>query len=427
MQTAVITFVSNDVSNFRHHRKHLVDVAVEIGLQPILLAGGVNGIPPANCEYQPIKIERFRFHWTDFRLCYRIFRNLLRERPSILHLVNLKPYLYGGIAARFARAFGWRGKVVVSVPGLGRLYDSDASTFENRFRRRAVELALRMGLSDATICFETKSDRDFWIERGLAEPKKTVVTNGTGIDLSRFCAPKTNTIRAKLRVLYAGRLLKAKGLDVFLDAAKANKSDSVEMVVAGETEADPDAIPETTLRRHPGITYLGQVDDMPGLLAETDVVVLPSRYNEGIPRILIEAAACGCVPVATNFPGSRALIEDGQTGYFLKQDNPTGQVIELSALIEKMACDPDSRHKVGRKASRYIHANGFSENAIKDTFRRIYSQQHGLGIEEKTLQNEANKCYGAPPTRFLHTEQRCHKKRPMKKAAPSLSASQTKR
>ncbi|WP_312417928.1 glycosyltransferase [Shinella sp.] len=370
--TATIIFVSNDIDNFRHHRTHLVDVAVELNMDVVVLAGG-NGIPPKNCEYQNVKIDRFQFHWTDFNIFKSILINIFRRRPAILHLVNLKPYLYGGIAARIAKSLGWQGKLVVSVPGLGRLYDGKDLTLAKKMRTKAIELVLKVCLGDATICFETSSDRDFWIKRGLTISNKTELTNGTGIDLAQFRPPRRRVSGRPLKVLYAGRLLKAKGLDVFLRTAEISQMENVEMVVAGQTEADPDGVSESILRDHPCVVFLGKVDDMPHLLGQTDIVVLPSRYNEGVPRILIEAAACGCVSIATDFAGSRALIEEGVTGFFLRQATIKGQSDEILSIIENLSENPSMITIIGNNAREHLFKGGFSSDAVKAAFQRVYS------------------------------------------------------
>lgn len=366
-------FVSNDIDNFRHHRKHLVEIAVEMNKDVIVLAGG-NGTPPIGCEYQRIAIDRFRLHWSDFNIFKSILKNIFLRDPEVVHLVNLKPYLYGGVAAQVAKLLGWRGKLVVSVPGLGRLYDTEDTTSAKKIRLRVVELVLRFCLRDATICFETSSDRDFWIKRRLTAIEKTELTKGTGIDLAQFCPSAKRDADKRLKVLYAGRLLKAKGLDVFLAAATICQTQNVDMVVAGQTEADPDAVSENILRDHPGVLFLGRVDDMPRLLEQTDIVVLPSRYNEGIPRILIEAAACGCVPVATDFAGSRALIKEGVTGFFLRRSTIESQADEIVSIIKKLAKNPTMIEVIGKNAIEHITREGFSSDVVKSTFQRIYSQ-----------------------------------------------------
>ncbi|MGC4411009.1 glycosyltransferase (plasmid) [Rhizobium rosettiformans] len=368
-----IVFVSNDIDNFRHHRKHLVDVAVEMDKNVIVMAGG-NGTPPANCYHKKIEINRFRLHWSDFNIIFSIIKSILYYRPEILHLINLKPYLYGGVAAQVAKLLGWRGNLVVSVPGLGRLYDTQNLTAAKKMRLRVVELVLRACLRDATICFETSSDRDFWIERRLTVIDRTELTNGTGIDLEQFHPPEKRHSDRRLKVLYAGRLLKAKGLDVFLAAAKTCGMENVDMIVAGQTEADPDGVSENTLREHPEVLFLGRVDDMPRLLGQADVVVLPSRYNEGVPRILIEAAACGCVTVATDFPGSRALIKEGVTGFFLQRSTKESQANEIVSIIEKLSKNPTMIKVIGNNAIEHIRKEGFASDAVKSAFHRIYSQ-----------------------------------------------------
>jgi len=118
---------------------------------------------------------------------------------------------------------------------------------------------------------------------------------------------------------------------------------------------------------------------MPGLLSESDLVVLPSRYNEGVPRILIEAAACGCVPIATRFPGSAALIIPGRTGLFIEGDTPESLAWNLVHLIRELANDDERRRMIGEAAARHIRENGFSEQAVAEAFLELY------GLRRKEL------------------------------------------
>lgn len=375
----LLVFVANEVGNFRHHREHLAHAAMEHGLKPILMAGPHGSIDGMKYDFRPITIERFKLDpLLDLKLLFSLFKLLMVENPDGLHLINIKPYLFGGLIAQLSRRLGWKGHVVMTVPGLGRLYDMCNPSPKVRLRRRVVEMLLRLATRDAQVTFETSYDRDFWVSRGLIRAEQAIVTQGTGIDFSRFAVLRPASQQVAVRVLFAGRLLKSKGLDAFLKAASQNHHSQIAFSVAGTTENDPDAVSEVDLRDNGFIRFLGPVVDMPALLAETDIVVLPSRYNEGVPRILIEAAACGCVPIATRFAGSQSLIEHGKTGFFLYEIEPDMQAQELGSLIRSLAEDHPSRQRIGANAARAVREKGFSNEDVAAVFLKLY------GIERQT-------------------------------------------
>lgn len=370
-----IVFVCNELGAFRRHREHLARAVMAAQGEAVLLAGPVGDAEGMGYEYRPLAIERFRFDpAVDFRLFSEVLRILRSERPDAIHLINIKPYLYGGLAAMVGRLMGWRGRVVATVPGLGRLHEDEANRVASPawLRRLIVEGFLRFGLRGAQVTFETEHDRDVWLARGIVRPDQVTVTRGTGIDYDRFAGDRDRPDDRKLKVLYAGRLLRAKGLEVFLEAAGRVDQGTTEMLVAGFSEDDPDAIAPERLRAHPHITFLGEVGEMGQLLRSADIVVLPTRYNEGIPRILIEAAAAGCVPVATSFPGSRELISDGETGFFLKSGGIGDQVTELVELVDRLRDNPEGRRKIGEKASQFVRDSGFTAEQIAATFLGLY-------------------------------------------------------
>ncbi|MGO1163804.1 glycosyltransferase [Brucella pseudogrignonensis] len=369
-----VLFVANDYSNFVHHRSHLIRAVAHAGGEVTVLAGGDKPKEPLSFKFVFTRIERFSFHWSDVVLFFKILYFISLRRPDIVHLVNLKPYLYGGMTAQLAKLLGWKGRLVVTVPGLGRLFSAaDNEGLKTRLVRTIIPVFLKQAIKGAVVTFETVSDRDFWIANRFVNAKDTVVTNGTGLDFSQFPLKEFESSGRPLTVLYAGRLLRSKGLDVVLTAAELNDQDSIQICVAGFKEQDPDAVSTSDLYNHPKVKFLGGVKDMGALLAEVDVVVLPSRYNEGIPRILLEAAACGCVLVATRFPGSEALIQEGQTGFFLKSGDKLGQADELVRLLQRLSSDPSKLHEIGKKASEFVRNNGFSSEAITLEFSKIYN------------------------------------------------------
>jgi len=272
---------------------------------------------------------------------------------------------------------GWSGKVVITVPGLGRLYgEANPGNRKAGLRRAIVERFLRIAAVRAEVTFETAADRDVWIERRLIRPEQATTTQGTGVDLDRFL-PGRRDNGEQLNVLFAGRLLRSKGIDVYLRAAAIMRDTAIQRRIAGFIETDPDAVSAESLKSHPEIQFLGQVADMDRLLRETDIVVLPSRYREGVPRILIEAAANGCIPVTTRFPGSAILIEQGKTGYFLDGDSDEEIAQELAARIRELSGDPARRASIGRAAAEKVRRDGFGNADVANAFLAIYRRAVG--------------------------------------------------
>ena len=133
------------------------------------------------------------------------------------------------------------------------------------------------------------------------------------------------------------------------------------------------------------VTFLGHVPDMRQLLSQVDAVALPSRYPEGIPRILIEAAACGVVPIASDFPGSRALIEDDNSGIILRE--PLAQ--SLASEVRRLASNKPFRERLGAGARRRVETGGFDERMIAEhpaavTFVRSLQQRQAQLAEFAT-------------------------------------------
>lgn len=374
-----VVFVCNEFGSFRRHREYLASALIERGRKVVVYAANSERIVGQfGYLFRPLKIERFRFAvLSDLKIFLTLLIMLMRDKPEILHLINLKPYLYGGLAAFVARKFGWRGKLIITVAGLGRLYDTNSTlTVSPRIRKTLVETALRIGTTEASVTFETKHDRDFWLERNLINASQAVVINGAGVDLTAFTPPSKSLLSDSMRVLYAGRLLRRKGLNVFLEAAALLNADGsgrdIEMTVAGFEENDPDSVPITTLRSNEDIQYIGPVANMPELLRNVDLVVLPSRYNEGIPRILIEAAASGCIAVSTRFPGSNALIVDGVTGRFVDDDTTTPLAECLVQVLKELLVDPEIRREMAQNAVEHVRSRGFCELEVLSSFFELY-------------------------------------------------------
>jgi len=278
----------------------------------------------------------------DLRTLARLTRLFARHRPDLVHFFHSKPVMLGSLA--IAAVPGWRPKVVSTITGLGYAYLAGgidwiaASAGYRALTRR----------SDAVI-FQNRDDLDVFVRRGWVRAEKATLIESSGVDTAKF-APRPG---ARRTVVMVSRLLRQKGVQEYLDAARAvaARHPETEFLLAGEIEAGhADGIPEEEIlrgARDAGVRYLGYATDVPGLLASARMLVFPSYYREGLPRIVIEAAACAVPAVAANVPGSRDAIEHGVTG-LLVPPRDHGKLVEaICALL-----DDDGRCRAMGQAAR---------------------------------------------------------------------------
>jgi glycosyltransferase involved in cell wall biosynthesis len=265
---------------------------------------------------------------------------------------------------------------VATVSGLGIVFQEHEVSVVARVRRLLVEQFYRVvtGYEPSIFTFEHRADLDFFTSQLRLPRASGTVMPGTGIDLNAY--RRVNHHRSKVQILFAGRLLKSKGVFDFVQAAALTNRDDIEWLIAGTNDPDnADSLTEKEVRAlsRQNVTLLGHVQNMPELLSRVDAVALPSRYPEGIPRILIEAAASGAVPIASDFPGSRALIKDKESGIILRE--PLAHSLALE--VEQLALDRNLRERLGDAARHRVETGGFDERMIADRFLSIYDRLTG--------------------------------------------------
>lgn len=303
----------------------------------------------------------------EIRSLRSIYRLVKAISPHLIHTVTVKPNLYGGIACRNLGI-----PTIASVTGLGSIFAGKQPV--HRLMARCILLACKYlsQRKDYYMLFENTADRALFLQAKSTHDDRSTVVSGAGVDTRRFryTAPVE---RQPLRVLFAARLIKEKGLEALVEAVRKIQEHSrgVELWVAGI--ADPTAhnpISESQLhdwQRSGQINYLGKRNDMEQLLAEVDVVCLPTTYREGIPRILIEAGAVGRPVITTEAAGCSELIEHGVNGYLVKSSSPDAVASAISRLRDDFAL----RERIGKNARRIVEER-FSSQLVIAQHRRIY-------------------------------------------------------
>jgi glycosyltransferase involved in cell wall biosynthesis len=197
--------------------------------------------------------------------------------------------------------------------------------------------------------------------------------DGVGVDPVLFYPAATSRRKDKTRILFASRLLKSKGLNAFLMMARQlSDRPNLEFVVAGMAdEKDPDAISPQQLSQLDEIRFLGEIENMPGLLRECDIVCLPTRYGEGIPRILIEAAATGLASIASDHPGCREAVEDGITGEIVAISSDSEMCRDMSAAVLEYLETPARLAAHKQAACERFRSREFNEKAVVARFVKL--------------------------------------------------------
>jgi glycosyltransferase involved in cell wall biosynthesis len=288
-----------------------------------------------------------------------------RERPDIVHHVALKPVVFGGAALRLAFPRRTRRPLAVAaVAGLG-------SGLGSALGRRLMQVALRLVLRHGRVIVQNPEDGVAIAGLGI-DPARIELIRGSGVDLDQFAAmpdPETGPVSVAL----VSRMLRSKGVPEAAAAIRTLRADGldIELLLAGPGDPDnQDSLGDdelTALAAEPGVNWLGPVGDVPGLWRRAAIAVLPSTYGEGVPKALIEAAACARPIVTTDMPGCREIVRHGETGLLV----PPGDNRALAEAIRTLALDPARRRMMGL-AGRVWVEQAFSDRAVVRQTLAVY-------------------------------------------------------
>lgn len=311
------------------HSQHLV--AVGATLEPVVFNRG--GFAPA------IDLHAFL-------LLSRIYRHY---QPNLIHHFHAKPVILGSIAAHLANEV--QARVVNTITGLGYAFSKGGMV------RWLASLGYRLALpwSAATI-FQNSDDRDLFLNKGWVPESRARLIISSGVDCVHYCPPHSGLENDRPRVLMVGRLLHQKGIQEFIDAARIVKQNfpGVRFQLAGEREpSHPDAVPDEMINKAVNegvIEELGYTTNLHEIFPYTYVFVFPSYYREGVPRVVLEAAACGVPTVGADVPGTREAVVDGKTGYLVPSKDSTA----LSERIGRLLGDENLRRDMGMAARAMV-------------------------------------------------------------------------
>jgi len=293
-------------------------------------------------------------------------RKLLRELdPGILHNISLKPVLLGSIASLGLSSIA----VVNSVTGLGTLFVGNHRKSE--LTRPLVIAALKALLKrpNARTIVQNPDDKRFVLDLGVPEASVDIIP-GSGVDTAHF-TPLPDP-PAPITAAYVGRMLEDKGVITLIQAYSLATSRGLKLLLllAGDTDREnPGSLAPEQLREFAsafGINWLGHVADIREVWAKAHIAVLASR-REGLPKSLLEAAACGRPMIATDTPGCREIAIRDETALTFPVDDASA----LADALTRMAGDADMRNRFG-KNSRKLVEEKFSAEIVGKEIVALY-------------------------------------------------------
>jgi glycosyltransferase involved in cell wall biosynthesis len=298
----------------------------------------------------------------DLLTCFDLWRIFRREKPDVLFACAVKPVIYGAFASALA-GFPEKRRRSFMITGLGYMFEGDSPV--KRLLTQLARLLYRLAFTAAgRVFFQNGDDRTLFGELGILPPSPDVLMcRGTGVDTGRFAfRPPCAGVPV---FLFVGRLVAAKGLREFMEAARLTRGTHPEAVfrVIGPAEPGPGGVPlkEVLAARDAGhIEYLGERPDVRPYLERARAVVLPS-YREGVPVSLMEALSVGRAVIAADAPGSREVVLDGLTGFLV----PPRDARALAEAVSRLITDPALAERMGREG-RALMEKEYDAGAVAD-------------------------------------------------------------
>tara|TARA_Y100001968_G_scaffold180486_1_gene165321 strand:+ start:693 stop:1829 length:1137 start_codon:yes stop_codon:yes gene_type:complete len=299
---------------------------------------------------------------------FQMFSLIRRIRPSILHLVTIKPILIGGLAALLSRIiYNVNAGLVFSITGVGYPFTSKS--------RAAILIKLIISIlykfsfmhKEKFVIFQNKDDQNLISSIARIKNSECILIPGSGVDLSEYTYKPIPT--GTPVIMFAARLLKSKGILEFVEAAKSFKSSRFVLVGMLDTN-NRDCIDKKQLEEwlcNKTIEYWGYSKSMSKTLNKSTIVVLPS-YKEGFPKVLIEASACGRPIITTNVTGCRDAVEPNETGLLI----PIKDSISLVKEIKYLLSNPEVIKEMGKRG-RALAEKKYDINIVIKRHMEIYN------------------------------------------------------
>lgn len=360
-----VLMTANIAWNIWNFRRPIVDALLADGHRVTVLApsdDSVGKLETLGCRFVQLNMSAKGLNPIDELKLLRSFRSIFKvERPDVILSFTIKNNIFGALAARAARL-----PFIPNVTGLGTAFLSGG------FLQRIAEGLYRSAFRHLPVVFfQNKDDRELFLNRRLVRSEQAWLLPGSGIDNTRFAATEMPSAEAPQVFLMVSRLLRDKGVEEFIDAARQIKASHPQVrfqLLGALGSENRTAIGAATLKtwvEEGVVEYLGTASDVRPAIAASSCVVLPS-YREGAPRTLIEAAAMARPLIATDVPGCRDVVDRDVSGFLCEVRDSESLASAIRRFIDLPA---DDRAAMGR-AGRAKMEREFDQTLVVAAYRK---------------------------------------------------------
>lgn len=308
------------------------------------------------CAFVETAIDRRGTNvFRDLALLRSYIKLIKTVRPDVVLTYTVKCSIYGGMACRLLKV-----PYIVNITGLGK------GLAEGGLQQKLLVMLYKLAVKSAKcVFFQNQADRQFFIAHKICGRKEDLLP-GSGVNLSKF-VPLPYPADDRIIFTYIARVMKTKGIDEFLEAARAIKKDcpDTEFHICGYYEDDYKATIETA-QEQGLIRYHGMVSDVRPYEQISHCIVLPTYHPEGVSNVLLEAAACARPIITTNRPGCAEVVDDGINGFLMKEKDSQDLIRKMRKFMElsweeRRAMGLAGRVKVEKEFDRQIVVQKYVE------------------------------------------------------------------
>lgn len=353
-----VLFLAQHFITLFSFRRELIENLVEEGHEVFL------SLPDADensffknlgCKIIPTLIDRRGVDPIKDLKLLLFYRKMFKEiDPDIIFSYTIKPNVYGTMVSnRRKRKSGLRYRHVCNITGTGGTF------LENNFVAKICRFLYRHSVKYCyKVYFQNSSDRDLFIENKMIRNNWEMLP-GSGVNLDQF-KPYPLPIGDSVNFLFIGRVMKLKGIDEYLEAARRikEKYPNTNFFIAGFVEEGE--YKEKVSRYGDAVVPLGFIKDIAKEIMKCHCTILPSHGGEGVPNVLLESAAMGRICIGSRIPGTKDVIEDGVTGYLFNAGDVEGLVESIEKVIH---LNPSERVEMGLAGRKKVEQE-FDRNIV---------------------------------------------------------------
>jgi len=358
-----VLFLSNHFITLYNFRKELIEKLLKEGHEVVISMPRIKDdvfFENLGCHIIDTPVDRRGINpLKDFMLILRYIKVIKKVDPDIIFSYTIKPNIYGSIASNI---LGY--KQICNITGTG------ATFLKENFICKISKILYKISVKHAyKVFFQNTGDLNFFVNNKMIKENYDLLP-GSGVNLNQYTyedLPNTDEIN----FIFIGRVMKVKGIDEYLECAKAikEKYKNTNFYIAGfiEEENYKDIINE--YHNKSIVNYIGFQKDISSWIRKCHATVLPSHGGEGVPNVLLESAAMGRVLIASNINGSNDVVRDGYNGFLFEAKNAFDLVDKVEKFLnlsydEKSRMGKNARHKVEAEFDRNIVINKYLNELI---------------------------------------------------------------